>query len=551
VATREKIIQNNSCTTEQSCQTDLNLQTSYRLMLLTSSSKQEPIQSDPDATLNSLGICSGDLVWILSPVPPLAAPIATTASAGETTMTELPVAQPAIPQPREEQPMDVDPEAGPSTSPLQLENPESYIPLPVGLRIPSYLLRVLTSSNINTGTDASSALNTPYSSVERGPMEVLLLMAHAAILETGFTYINTSNNSTALTAASTDAMNQKEDGNDENSEYRLSIAATAISSGVYRLPYNVSSNKDTSVSPTCTLICSAMGESVLIAASAEDGKHARHVVLNWKAQGYVVPYTTTGTTTRSRDEAEKNKGVGKGTESLRLCDYVEITPRQDILLLAPKNSGLDNDIHDDESLQRVWKVEHEALKKVWNILKDSISLPMLTAACLSVGYPPPAGLLTLPTEVKDSLLGMLGAIDLAALGTTCTELRHLTSSDELWKPLFMADFLSPPVEIADAALKKGYKWAYAHCFIEKRRADEERQRRRQRRYMIPGLPLGPRPPYYPAPAPRGFPGIIGGDQDRLPFFPGPPRFTFGVGGSGGGGGGHSFGSRSGGSHRFF
>jgi hypothetical protein len=439
--------------------------------------------------------------------------------------------------------MDIDSEASPSPSSQQLENSESYIPVPVGLRIPGYLLRVLTFSKMITETDASPAAAAVSSFVERSPIGVLVLMAHAAMLETGFTYIDTSDHTnTAPTASSDIIITQKKDSNDENSEYRLSIAGTAISSGVYRLQYNVASTKNASVSPACTLICSTMGESMLIAASAEDGKHARHVVLDWKAQGYVVPYTTS-----SRDEATKDKGVGKEIEGLRLCDHVEITPRQDIIFLAPRNRNVDDDSNDDESLpRRVWKVEHEALKKVWNILKDSISLPMLTAACLSCGYPPPAGLLTLPTEVKDSLLGMLCAIDLAALGATCTEMRHLTASDDLWKPLFMADFPSPPVEIVDAALKKGYKWAYAHCFIERRRAEEERHRRRQRRYMIPGLPLGPRPPYYPVPAPRGFPGIIGGDQDRLPFFPGPPgRLAFG-------GGAHGFNSSNGrgGSHRW-
>ncbi|KAL4538896.1 hypothetical protein Ndes2526B_g02828 [Nannochloris sp. 'desiccata'] len=510
--------------------------------VLLSLNKKEPIQSDPDATLSSLGICSGDLIWLLSPVPPPVAPTATTATARESTMADQPVVQPAVSQQREEQPMDIDPEEGPSTSSQQLDGLDSYIPVPVGLRIPSYLLRVLTSSNSITKPDASSSSGSSF--VELGPIGVLLLMAHAAMLETGFTYISNSNNNTATTASSVSYINQMQDNNhDDFSDYHLSIAAAAISSGVFRLQYNLASNKEVSASPACTLICSAMGESVLIAASAEDGKHARHVVLDWKAQRYVVPYST------SKHEEKKNKGVGKETESLKLCDGVEITPRQDIILLAQTHNNVDNE--NDGPRQKVWKVEHEALKKVWNILKDSIALPMLTAACLSAGYPPPVGLLTLPTEVKDSLLGMLCAIDLAALGAACTELKHLTSSDELWKPLFLTDFPDPPVEIAYAALKKGYKWAYAHCFLERRRAEEERYRRRQRRYVIPGLPLGPRPPYYPAPAPRGFPGIIGGDQDRLPFFPGPPggRFTFG-----GGVGSRSFGSGSGGrpgSHRLF
>jgi hypothetical protein len=465
-------------------------------------------------------------VWILSPVP------TPTETPTDTTMAEQPVEAVAAAldqqQTKQEQPMEIDP----SPSFQQCDDSDDvYIPVPVGLRIPGYLLRVLSSS---TKLDAFSSSSSPSSSPELDPVGLLVLMTHAAMLETGFSrHIDPTQR--GLLDENKELMN----------EYRLSLASLKISSGIYRLQYNLSSNKNTSESPACTLICSAMGDSLLIAVSAEDGKHARHVILNWKDQGYVVPYSNESSSSSSSVDKASEHGIEE-VESLKVGDYVEITPRQDIIILSAMGR---TSLSESGSRRKFWKVEHGALKKVWNILKDSIALPMLTAACFSAGFQPPAGLLTLPTEVKVILLGLLAAIDLAALGATCTELRHVTSTDGLWKPLFTTDFPVPPVEIADAALKKGYKWAYGHCFIERRRAEEERQRRRQRRYVVPGgLPLGPRPPYYPIPAPRGFPGVIGGDRDRLPFLPGPPPGRFGGGGGGysgfGGGGG-------GGKHRWY
>lgn len=67
---------------------------------------------------------------------------------------------------------------------------------------------------------------------------------------------------------------------------------------------------------------------------------------------------------------------------------------------------------------------------------------------------------------------------------------------------------------------------------------------------MPAIPhMGPRPPFYPAPAPFGIPGITGGDYDRLPqpfFGGGPGMYGGGSGGMGGLGTSMFGGRRSGG-----
>lgn len=360
------------------------------------------------------------------------------------------------------------------------------IPVPVGLRIPGHLLRVLCSNPITADS----------------PAGILLLTSHAAMLETGFSAVAGP-------------------GPEWEDPHFLPTQG-ALSAGLYRVQYRL---KDPD--PACTLVCSTMGESLLLAASTSDSKHSRHVMLDWSnkaGQRWVMPATP----------AElPPEGVGS-PEALQPCPHVIVTSGQKVIL------------------HRKWVLDYPMLRMLWNTLKDSLVLPMVGAACAAAGQPPPAGLLSLPAELKETVLRALAALDLAALSATCAELRHLCAADDLWKPLFLADFPNPPVDIADAIPRRGYKWAYAHCYVERRRAQEESRRRRRRRYTIPGIPhFGPSP-FYPAPPPRGFPGIIGGEQDRLPFLGGP---------GGLGGGPRLFGASSssartqglpfGGAHRWF
>ena len=448
---------------------------------------QDPILSEDDTSLSSLGICNGDLLWILSPTPSTSAPDpspahripqqppnASQAIIGHIQGSSAPVStapttsQTNLPQQQQEplnlsQPMDVESESSRDLSGAtghedDIEEPgEICIPIPIGLRIPGHLLRVLCSNPSSCDS----------------PSGILLLAAHAAMLETGF-----------CSAVTRPGSREWEDPHCLPSE-------GAVSSGMYRVQYTFKGPD-----PACNLLCSTMGESVLLAASTSDSKHSRHVMLDWgsnnKGKRWVMPAVP----------AELPPEGVDTLEAVQPCPHIIVTSGQRVIL------------------HRRWVLDYPMLRLLWNTLKDSLVLPTLAAACAAAGQPPPAGLLSLPAELKSAVLGALGALDLAALSATCSELRHLCATDELWKPLLDADFPRPPVEIADAIPRRGYKWAYAHCCVEKRRALEDSRRRRRRRYVIPGIPhFGPTP-FYPAPPPRGFPGVIGGEQDRFPFLGG-------------------------------
>ena len=82
------------------------------------------------------------------------------------------------------------------------------------------------------------------------------------------------------------------------------------------------------------------------------------------------------------------------------------------------------------------------------------------------------------------------------------------------------------------AAHRGWKWAYGLCCRE-RREREAALHRQRRRMFAPALPhFGPRPAFYPPLPGPGFPGIVGGDYDRLPqpfFGTGPGMFGTGSG----------------------
>ena len=467
---------------------------------------QDPLLAlDDDTPLRGV-VCSGDLIWLLSPST-------NTFNAKEEEqqtkemdevedgMEVLPLAARSPPSPLQQQQQQqqevLSDQQHQQTDPMELEEDgdateQYYYPAAVGLRIPGHLLRVLCANPSLAAT----------------PPGIILLTAHAAMLETGFHII--IDNSHA---------DNKINSTTPTSDYFISHQRGAVSHGIYKIQYtggggggggSAKSRQNDHHQCACTLTCSTMGQSVLLvasvvssssssAAAAATTHHTRHLLVN--CSEWIAPL--------QKEQHQHN------TEEEHLQPHLTVTSGQRVIL------------HHHLAL------DHTALRLLWNTLKDKLALPSVAAVCVAAGLPPPTTLLSLPTELKENVLKRLAALDLAALSATCSELRHAVSSDDLWRPLFLADFPSPPVDVLDAAPRKGYKWAYSHCYIERRRIQEEANRRRRHwRYSnIPGAP-----PFYPQPGPFGFPGIIGGNHDRLPF----------LGGTGGGGGGFGGLFRSGG-----
>ena len=195
------------------------------------------------------------------------------------------------------------------------------------------------------------------------------------------------------------------------------------------------------------------------------------------------------------------------------------------------------------------------LRRLWARGKDAMANRLKSDLCRASGLPPPPALLTLPDELKLRCFAGLPASDLGAVSCASVELRYIAAADDLWRPLYLAEFgeeddggmHAGTVErdVNGHGSARGFKRAYAEK-IRKRRALREARRRweeeQARRRLEP--PLQPAPhPSHPGvffPQPGGYvPGITGGDYDIYPNFGGPmPGFPgSGGGGLGGPGGG--------------
>jgi len=192
--------------------------------------------------------------------------------------------------------------------------------------------------------------------------------------------------------------------------------------------------------------------------------------------------------------------------------------------IAHDDSELREDTSGDRR-ERFLQQDHSQ-RILWIQMKDKIAIPMQAACCAAADLAPPAGLLTLPVEIKMRLMGSLEPLDLVALASTCPELRYLAAAESLWEPLFRSCFPSPPIYVEELLPRRGFKWAFGFCWTERRKRDEDAARlRRRRRRFAPHI--GQAPPFYPPPQ---FPGIVGGDHDRLPFLGGTgSRGSFGFG----------------------
>ncbi|KAI5067761.1 hypothetical protein GOP47_0018289 [Adiantum capillus-veneris] len=185
-----------------------------------------------------------------------------------------------------------------------------------------------------------------------------------------------------------------------------------------------------------------------------------------------------------------------------------LSPRKISLLTSKHIIG--NTISHDDPIS-----SFSDLFELWKCAKDELSLPLLTALCEMTGLPPPSSFLVIPTELKMKILDRLTAMDLVKVGSTCSELRHLSANDELWKKLFYEDFGNPSAAQQLVSFR-GWKSAYAVRFLDKKRMLERRPHIHR--------------PFYGIGSRSRFPRIIGGDYDIYPPFGGGP-FRSGLGGA--------------------
>ncbi|GLJ14732.1 hypothetical protein SUGI_0238790 [Cryptomeria japonica] len=170
--------------------------------------------------------------------------------------------------------------------------------------------------------------------------------------------------------------------------------------------------------------------------------------------------------------------------------------------------------------------EERFLFEFWKVVKDALSMPLLSALCEKAGLPLPPSLILLPTEVKMLILEKLPAVYVARLGCVCTEFRFLALNDGLWKQKYLDEFGSSGTQGVQR-----FKDAFVKKWIERK----SKNQRRAGPLRYPSRPLLMRLPY-----PYGAPGygIRGGDFDRFPAIGGGSLFGVdGIGGRVGLGGG--------------
>ncbi|KAA8545743.1 hypothetical protein F0562_020806 [Nyssa sinensis] len=76
----------------------------------------------------------------------------------------------------------------------------------------------------------------------------------------------------------------------------------------------------------------------------------------------------------------------------------------------------------------------------WKIVKDRIALPLLIDLCDRAGLAPPPCFMRVPTDLKLKILESLPGVDIAKVGCVCSEMRYLSSNDDLWKKKFVEKF---------------------------------------------------------------------------------------------------------------
>ena len=128
-------------------------------------------------------------------------------------------------------------------------------------------------------------------------------------------------------------------------------------------------------------------------------------------------------------------------------------------------------------------------------IKDSLSVPLLSLLCQRAGVSPPPSLILLPLDAKNNILAKLPARDLAAIAMTCSELREAASGDEFWRALFVREFPRESPAVRPGKWKEEFRRAWVERRLQREQREEyERQlgrmgRREARgfRYQPPGM----------------------------------------------------------------
>ncbi|GAX78524.1 hypothetical protein CEUSTIGMA_g5964.t1 [Chlamydomonas eustigma] len=341
--------------------------------------------------------------------------------------------------------------------------------------LPVHLKRLIQASSIeHNGILGGQAPRMKGLMHQLNPHNLILLALHAAMLETGF-----------LTLGNEDLVQSQGTGSSGTSH------TSSHTSHTYYWPFE----QNTSLLPSARILTHSIGPFLSI-----------HATLLSTQQPTPLIRTSSRATIQ--------------TIHLNTTQYVSIGPRVDPAKNYHVQSETLASIQDAALSQPSC---FKALPELWRKLKDGVALWLLSRTFQEAGLPSPVSLLVLPLEVKDKILGLLKARDLAATSAVCGELRSLSRSEIFWQALYAEEFSCVPRGEADSDVSRYGGWAAA--FAARWRQRQERSKvDSSNNHLRPRMPSSGvfRSPYgggYPSPPPPGYlPGsfIIGGDYDRFP-----------------------------------
>lgn len=201
----------------------------------------------------------------------------------------------------------------------------------------------------------------------------------------------------------------------------------------------------------------------------------------------------------------------KGFGVHRVClDEPRFVPSLSFVWKKTDCTGLSKE--SDESMKLF---PNREIFEFWKIVKDGLSYPLLIELCDKLGLVPPPCFMRLPTELKLKILESLPAIDVARVGCVCSELRFVSSNNDLWRSKYEEEFGNVVASQRECQWKA--KFASAWDIKKKRKRVCMPYSWREPHLFRPLFP-GRRDPN-----PLGYPFIIGGDYDRLPALGIPPH----------------------------
>ncbi|KAF3434519.1 hypothetical protein FNV43_RR21604 [Rhamnella rubrinervis] len=149
------------------------------------------------------------------------------------------------------------------------------------------------------------------------------------------------------------------------------------------------------------------------------------------------------------------------------------------------------------------------ISELWRIVKDGLAFPLLIDLCTKAGLSPPPCLMSLPSELKMKILGLLPGNDIAKLECVCKELQNLSCNDDLWKKKFMEECGSESAVQGMTPWKKRFATFWENEMAAKTVADLRWVSRRHGPFYVPrrGNPLRRGPPFFDGEHDRHFPSL--------------------------------------------